>query len=44
LGLHKNPQLQLLFPESRQWIGRGIGHIDLLNNPEVCKTIKRWLA
>ena len=44
LGRHKNADLNLLFPETHQWIARDINHMDLLNQPEVYETIKRWLA
>jgi len=43
LGRHKNAELNLLFPETHQWVGRNMKHMDLLNHPEVYKTIKRWL-
>ena len=44
LGHHKNPQLQLSFPENHQWVGREINHMDLLNNPEVYEVLNQWLA
>ena len=43
LGRHKNAELNLLFPETHQWVGRNMSHMDLLNHPEVYKTIKKWL-
>ena len=43
LGRHKNAELNLLFPETHQWVGRNMKHMDLLNHPEVYKTIKKWL-
>ena len=43
LGRHKNAALNLLFPEAHQWIARDMNHMDLLNQPEVYETIKRWL-
>ena len=43
LGRHKKADLNLLFPEPHQWIGRDMNHMDLLNHPEVYETIKRWL-
>ncbi len=43
LGCHKKAELNLLFPESHQWIGRNMNHLDLLNDPEVYATIKKWL-
>lgn len=43
LGRHKNAELNLLFPETHQWVGRNMNHMDLLNHPEVYATIKKWL-
>ena len=43
LGRHKKDELNLLFPKTHQWIGSNINHMDLLNHPEVYKTIKKWL-
>lgn len=44
LGRHQNPQLQLLFPEKHQWVGREINHMELLNHPEVYEVLKQRLA
>jgi pimeloyl-ACP methyl ester carboxylesterase len=44
LGRHADPRLTLSFPESRQWIGYGMNHLDLLNHPEVYAAVRRWLA
>ncbi|HEY1438453.1 MAG TPA: alpha/beta hydrolase [Casimicrobiaceae bacterium] len=44
LGRHTNQRLALNFDESRQWVARGINHLDLLSRPEVYAQIKRWLA
>jgi len=43
LGRHKNAKLNLLFPETNQWVGRNMNHMDLLSHPKVYKTIKKWL-
>ena len=43
LGRHKNADLNLLFPETHQWIARDMNHLDLLNHSEVYETIKQWL-
>jgi len=43
LGRHKSPDLNLLFPESYQWVGRNMNHVDLLNHPNVYKTIKKFI-
>jgi len=44
LGLHHEPGRSLLFAKSRQWIGYGMNHLDLLNRPEVYEQIVRWLS
>jgi len=43
LGRHKNADLNLLFPKTHKWVARDMNHMDLLNQPEVYETIKRWL-
>lgn len=43
LGHHEAPDLVLPFPESRQWILRGVHHFDLLSEPESYEKIKEWL-
>jgi len=44
LGRHKNSKYNLLFPETHQWIGRNMNHIDLLNHPEAYEIVKKWLT
>lgn len=44
LGRHGDPRLALSFPESRQWIGYGMNHLDLLSRAEVYARINGWLA
>jgi len=44
LGRHKDPQRTLAFPKSRQWVGYGMSHFDLLNEPAVYERLKQWLA
>jgi pimeloyl-ACP methyl ester carboxylesterase len=44
LGRHRDPQRTLAFPKSRQWVGYGLSHFDLLNEPAVYERIKQWLA
>lgn len=44
LGRHADPARDLCFPESRQWIGYGIGHLDLLDRNEAYERIRQWLA
>ncbi len=43
LGRHKDARRDLLFPKSRQWVGYGMHHLDLLDNSEVYTRIRRWL-
>jgi pimeloyl-ACP methyl ester carboxylesterase len=43
LGCHANPELDLGFPDSQRWVGYGMGHLDLLNRPEVYQKLKEWL-
>lgn len=43
LGRHKEAGRNLSFPESRQWIGYEMGHLDLLGRAEVYERIRRWL-
>jgi pimeloyl-ACP methyl ester carboxylesterase len=44
LGRHLRPELTLAFPEAHQWIGYGMGHLDLLGRIEVYETLRRWLT
>jgi len=44
LGRHADARLALSIPDSRQWIGYGMNHLDLLGHPEVYAVIKRWLS
>ncbi len=44
LGRHKKVDLNLVFAEDQQWIGRDMNHLDLLSHPEVYETIKKWVA
>lgn len=43
LGVHKNPALNLSIPESRQWIGRHMNHMDLLSHPKVYERLRHWI-
>jgi len=43
LGEHDDPARALHFPASRRWNGAGLGHLDLLDKPEVYAVIRRWL-
>ncbi|GAB4212532.1 MAG: permease [Roseiflexaceae bacterium] len=42
LGHHTNPARALAF--SGRWVGRGMGHLDLLHRPDVYAQIRDWLA
>ncbi len=44
LGRHRKRELTLQFAQDRQWIGRGLNHLDLLNHPEVYETLRSWMA
>jgi pimeloyl-ACP methyl ester carboxylesterase len=44
LGYHSNPSLAVPFPESRQWIGYAMNHLDLLDHLEVYEQIRHWLT
>jgi pimeloyl-ACP methyl ester carboxylesterase len=43
LGRHRDGTKSLAFATSRQWVGYGMGHFDLLNRPEVYRQILTWL-
>jgi len=44
LGRGNDPRRNLAFAKSRQWIGYGMHHLDLLDRKEVYECIRRWLA
>lgn len=44
LGRHAERARTLHFPESQRWIGSGLGHLDLLDRPDVYAVIRRWLT
>lgn len=44
LGRHSDPRLALRFVKSRQWVGYGMRHFDLLSHPRVYKQIRKWVA
>jgi hypothetical protein len=43
LGRHSDPARTLAIPRSRQWIGYGMGHLELLNRAEVYARLRTWL-
>ncbi len=44
LGHHEDARRTLSFAASRQWVGYGMNHWNLLNRPAVYKQIRRWVA
>lgn len=44
LGRHPQPNLNLEFPQARQWVGYGMNHLDVLSRPEAYQQVKEWLA
>lgn len=44
LGRHKKAERNLRIPDSQQWIGRNMNHLDLLNHPDVYAIIKEWVS
>ena len=43
LGRDADPARALGIPEARCWVGRGMGHVDLLARQEVYERIRGWL-
>jgi hypothetical protein len=43
LGRHANPDFDLRIPRTRQWVGYGLNHLELLGSEAVYLRIKRWL-
>jgi pimeloyl-ACP methyl ester carboxylesterase len=44
LGRHRRPELSLGFPEAHQWIGFGMGHLEVLGRPELYEVLRSWLS
>ncbi len=44
LGRHRDPSRILAIPRSRQWVGYGLGHLDLLDSPDVYAQLRAWLC
>jgi hypothetical protein len=44
LGHHRRPELALNIPAARQWVGDGLGHLDLLASRELCARLSSWLG
>jgi hypothetical protein len=43
LGKHKDAKRNLAFGKSRQWVGYGMHHLDLLDRKEVYARVRAWL-
>ncbi len=43
LGRHGKATNTLHFPKDRQWIGYGMGHLELMNRPEVYSQLHAWM-
>ena len=43
LGRHPDKRLDLQLPKTRQWVGYGINHLELLGSDAVYQQLKRWL-
>lgn len=43
LGRHRESSRTLAIPRSRQWVGYGLGHLDLLGSPDVYAQLHAWL-
>jgi pimeloyl-ACP methyl ester carboxylesterase len=43
LGRHSDPARRLRIPQSRHWVGYGMGHLELLCRPEVYARLREWL-
>ena len=44
LGRHADPRRSLRLPKTRQWVGYGMNHMDLLDREEVQARLMRWLC
>jgi pimeloyl-ACP methyl ester carboxylesterase len=44
LGRHRDRARALRIPKSNQWVGFGMGHLELLHRPEVYAQLHGWLA
>ncbi|MGH8028291.1 MAG: esterase/lipase family protein [Pseudoxanthomonas sp.] len=43
LGQHKNRDFDLRIPKTRQWVGYGLNHLEMLGSEAVYQRIARWL-
>jgi pimeloyl-ACP methyl ester carboxylesterase len=44
LGFHELAERALEIPKTRTWVAYGVGHIELINHPEVYQKIQGWLG
>jgi pimeloyl-ACP methyl ester carboxylesterase len=44
LGYHPDPRLAIAFPQSHQWVGYRMNHLDMLDRRDVYEQIRRWLV
>jgi hypothetical protein len=44
LGRHRDRARTLRIPPARRWIGYEMGHLDLLQRPEVYAQLRKWLS
>jgi pimeloyl-ACP methyl ester carboxylesterase len=44
LGRHSDPARTLALPKQRQWVGYGMGHLELLSRPEAYAQLSKWLG
>ncbi len=44
LGQHRSPRFALAIPESQQWVGHGLGHLELMSNPLVHRRVSDWIG
>ncbi len=44
LGRHARAELTLAFPPANQWVGVGMGHLELLDRRDVYETLRAWLS
>jgi hypothetical protein len=44
LGRHRDPNRALGIPAANQWVGYGIGHLDLLHGQDVRTRLREWLG
>jgi pimeloyl-ACP methyl ester carboxylesterase len=44
LGRHRDPSLELDFPDPHRWVGFGMSHFDLLSRRDMYEKIRFWLG